>query len=462
MSPASGSHSIATRQQRTRIMGKLFGTDGIRGKAGEYPVTGEIAERLGAAVVGVLGKSAAVKVLIGRDTRKSGPVLEAALTKGLLANGASVICLGVVPSPAVAMLVRHLGAEAAVMITASHNPFEDNGMKVFGGDGYKLDDRVEAEIENMLLGDREKGSATNGNLKDFTGSLDIYAEMALGSVAGLDLTGLKIVIDTGNGSGHEIGPRIFRKLGAEVIPMATEPDGRNINRDCGAVHAARAGELVRETGADLGISLDGDADRVIFTMADGSVLSGDRVLALGALGLKSRGLLRNDTMVATVMSNLGLDEAMRKHGIAVIRAGVGDRQVLERMRAERLSFGGENSGHLIFADHATTGDGIMSALQVCRLMREEGKTLAELSSVMDEYPSTLLNLPVREKPPVSELPLLQETIRSAEKAFGNDGRQLVRYSGTESKIRVLVEHKDAAVVDEWIDKFKQAISEELG
>ena len=426
-------------------------------------MTAEFAEKLGGAVVEVLGRNDVAKVLIGRDTRESGPLLEDGLVRGLTGRGAQVIRLGVVPTPALASLASELGADAAVMITASHNPFFDNGMKVFGPGGHKLDNACEADIERVLLEEIEPESGvSSGSEKDFLEGLGHYARMAKSSVEGLDLEGLKIVLDAGNGSAFKIAPKIFRELGAEVIAMAIDPDGRNINENCGAVHADVAGRLVVEHGADLGISLDGDADRVIFTTSDGAVLSGDRVLAIGALGLKSRGRLRNDAMVATVMSNLGLDEALRKRGIRVFRAGVGDRQVLKMMKAENLNFGGENSGHLIFSDHATTGDGIMSALQVCRLMRDEGKSLAELASVMDEYPCVLLNLAVREKIPIAELPGLLLMISKANEVFGADGRQLIRYSGTEAKIRVLVEHKEAAVVDEWIGKFKHKILEELG
>jgi phosphoglucosamine mutase len=244
--------------------------------------------------------------------------------------------------------------------------------------------------------------------------------------------------------------------------MAITPDGRNINEGCGALHAEQAGKLVRESGADLGVSLDGDADRVIFTDAHGNTLSGDRMMAMCAISLKHGGKLRGDAMVATVMSNLGMDEALRAEGISVFRAGVGDRKVLEMMREKGIVFGGENSGHLIFAEYAKTGDGIVSALQVCRMMKESGKTLAELASVMREYPSTLLNLPVREKTPIGDLPKLTALISMAEKSFGKEGRQLVRYSGTENKIRVLVEHRDADTVDHWIAKFRDTIKEEIG
>jgi len=440
-------------------MKKLFGTDGIRGKAYEHPVTAEMAERLGRALVKLAGK----KVLVGRDTRESGGMLEAGVIAGLINAGAFALRLGVVPSPTVALLVREMGADAGVMLTASHNPFADNGMKVFGAGGLKLSDAVEAEMEALMLADGwPESMGEKGLTEDFLEGLGQYAESAKASIGGMDLCGLKVVIDAGNGSGFEIGPKIFKELGAEVIEMAVKPDGRNINEGCGALYAEKAGELVKECGADLGVSFDGDADRVIFTDAGGNVVSGDRVMAMCAIALKQAGKLRGNSMVATVMSNLGMDEALRGEGISVMRAGVGDRMVLEMMREHGISFGGENSGHLIFADHATTGDGIVSALQVCKMMKESGKTLAELASVMREYPSTLLNLPVREKPPIKNLPKLQALISEAEQSFGSEGRQLVRYSGTESKIRVLIEHSDADTVDRWIAKFSEVIAEEIG
>jgi phosphoglucosamine mutase len=461
---SDSAEEVSIRQPVRRIaMGKLFGTDGIRGRYGDYPVTAEVAQRLGRAVVEVCCGGAAAKVLIGRDTRESGSALEQGLADGLLSTGAHAVMLGVVPTPAVAFLVRDLGASAAVMLTASHNPHEDNGMKVFGSDGFKLPDRMEAALEDLLIsGKFLEEPVKSGKLEDCSGALDRYVESMKKAVGGLDLSGMKLVIDAGNGSGFEAGPRIFRELGAEVISIGTEPDGKNINQGCGSLYGEVAGRAVLEHGADFGISLDGDADRLTLSGADGKVVSGDRVMAICALGLKSEGKLRGDAMVATVMSNLGLDEAMRANGISVIRAGVGDRQVLERMRAGGLCFGGENSGHLIFCDHSTTGDGIMSALQICRMMKHSGKTLAELAGVMREYPSKLLNLPVREKPPIEALPMLQAMIAAAESAFGNDGRQLIRYSGTENKIRVLVEHKDAAAVDVWIEKFSTVVREEIG
>lgn len=445
-------------------MGRLFGTDGIRGRAGQHPVTRAMAERLGQAVVEIShGNGVLNTVLIGRDSRESGEELEQGLVDGLVASGAHAVRLGVVPTPAVAYLVKELGASAAVMLTASHNPFEDNGMKVFGGDGFKLPAAVEANLEELLIsGEYRKKPSGGGKVEDCPRAVDRYVESLKAAIGGMDLGGMKVVLDAGNGSGFEVGPRVFRELGAEVIEIGVEPNGRNINDGCGSLYGEVAGRAVLAHGADLGISLDGDADRLTLTGVDGQVVSGDRVLAVCALALKREGKLRGDAMVATVMSNLGLDEAMRANGISVIRVGVGDKQVLERMHTEGLCFGGENSGHLIFSDHSTTGDGIMSALQICRMMKGSGRTLAELAGVMREYPSTLLNLPVREKPPLEELPGLQAMIAEAESAFGNGGRQLIRYSGTENKIRVLVEHKDAAEVDSWIRKFSEVIKKEIG
>ncbi|MGJ8632812.1 MAG: phosphoglucosamine mutase [Luteolibacter sp.] len=450
---------IGVREKAT-IMGKLFGTDGIRGKALEYPVTEAMARKLGVGLVSIFGSEG--KFLVGRDTRESGALLEAAFVEGVCDAGAGVVRLGVVPTPAVALLVKELGATAAVMLTASHNPWEDNGMKIFGGDGFKLEDALEEKVEEFLLDESEAGSRGGGMVEDFPGGAEVYVAHAKASVGGMDFSGMKVVLDAGNGAGWEVGAKIFRELGAEVVTMAVKPDGRNINEGCGALHADAAGRLVVETGADLGISLDGDADRVIFTDGNGKVVAGDRALAVCALSLKSGGGLPGGAMVATVMSNLGLDEAMAAEGISVIRTGVGDRLVLERMRKEGIVFGGENSGHLIFAEHATTGDGILSALQVCKMMKGSGKKLEELADVMCEYPSELVNLKTSKKPDLKSLPKLQALIAEADVCFGKEGRQLIRYSGTENKIRVLVEHKEEAVVNEWVEKFKNVIGEEIG
>lgn len=359
-----------------------------------------------------------------------------------------------------------MGAAASIMITASHNPYEDNGMKIFGPDGYKLSDDLEAVIERHILGDVPEAPplppAEIGKAYRIDDARGRYIEFVKQTADNISLHGFKVVVDCGHGAAWSIAPLIFKELGAEVVTTGIQPDGLNINQSCGALHPETAGELVRQHDADLGISFDGDADRVIFTDANGEVVSGDRVLALCALGLKEQGKLKHDTLVATVMSNLGLIEAMKQHGITVKTTAVGDRSVIECIRKNGYSFGGENSGHLIFADHSTTGDGILSALQVLRMMKEKNTTLAELAAVMHEYPTELSNMPVPAKPPLDSLPKLNELMRDATSAFGQNGRHLIRYSGTENKIRVLVEHREAEECRAWVSKFAAAIREEIG
>lgn len=447
---------------------RLFGTDGIRGRANEFPITAEVALRTGKAVASVLQSTSHTRnrVLVGKDTRISGYMLETALASGLVSMGMDVFMVGPLPTPAIAHLTKSMGAAAGVMITASHNPYEDNGLKIFGPDGYKLSDELECRIESHILGDepeppqpppRKIGKAHR--IDDARGR---YIEYAKQTADNIPLHGYKVVVDCGHGAAYFIAPLIFKELGAEVITTGVKPDGLNINQDCGALHPRLAGELVRQHKADLGISFDGDADRVIFTDADGQVVSGDRILALCAIGLKEQGRLRKNTMVATVMSNLGLFEAMKKNGIRMETTAVGDRHVIECMRRGAYSFGGENSGHLIFAEHATTGDGIISALQVLRLMKERDSTLAQLAAVMREYPSQLINIPVSVKPPLDSIPRLDNLIGEANRVFGDFGRHLIRYSGTENKIRVLVEHRDNNICHEWVERFATVIREEIG
>ena len=446
---------------------KLFGTDGIRGRVNEFPITAEVALRTGKAVAMVLRGSdhSRNRVLIGKDTRISGYMLETALTSGLVSMGMDVLLVGPLPTPAVAHLTKSMGAAAGIMITASHNPYEDNGMKIFGPDAYKLSDDVENLIERHIMGDEAEPPALPphqiGKAQRIDDARGRYIEFAKQTADNLSLHGLKIVIDCGHGAAYHIAPLIFKELGAEVIATGIQPDGININEGCGALHPQAAGQLVRQHGADLGISFDGDADRVIFTDANGQVVSGDRALGLCALGLKQQGKLKNNTLVATVMSNLGLIEAMKRHGIHVETTAVGDRSVIECMRKHGHSFGGENSGHLIFGDHGTTGDGILSALQVLRFMRHENASLLKLSSIMQEYPTQLANMQIPSKPPLESLTELQNLMREATVEFGDRGRHLIRYSGTENKIRVLVEHQEISEVQSWVSKFSNAITREI-
>lgn len=447
---------------------KLFGTDGIRGRVNEFPITAEVALQTGKAVASVLKSNdpSRNRVLVGKDTRISGYMLETALTSGMVSMGMDVLLVGPLPTPAVAHLTQSMGAAAGIMITASHNPYEDNGMKIFGPDGYKLSDDLEALIERHILGDEPPAKplppAQIGKAHRIDDARGRYIEFAKHTADNIPLHGMKVVVDCGHGASYFIAPLIFKELGADVVTTGIQPDGLNINRGCGALHPEAAGELVRQHKADLGISFDGDADRVIFTDAHGQVVNGDRVLALCAIALKERGKLKHDTLVATVMSNLGLIETMRQHGIKVITTAVGDRNVIDCIRKNDYSFGGENSGHLIFAGHSTTGDGILSALQVLRLMREKKSSLAALAGIMHEYPSKLSNLPVSSKPPLESLQKLGCLMREANDAFGNNGRHLIRYSGTENKIRVLVEHRDPGECSAWVGRFTAAIREEIG
>ena len=447
---------------------KLFGTDGIRGRVNEFPITAEVALRMGKAVANVLRSSGPNRnrVLVGKDTRISGYMLETALTSGLVSMGMDVFMVGPLPTPAVAHLTKSMGAAAGIMITASHNPYEDNGMKIFGPDGYKLSDQLEGLIERHILGEEPEAPPLPprqiGKAHRIDDARGRYIEFAKHTADNVPLHGLRVVVDCGHGAAYFIAPLIFKELGADVIVTGCQPDGLNINSGCGALNPENAGELVRRHNADIGISFDGDADRVILTDANGQVVSGDRILALCAISLKEQGKLRHHTLVTTVMSNLGLKEAMKHHGIRLETTAVGDRNVIECMRKHGYSFGGENSGHLIFADHATTGDGILSALQVLRMMHDRNATLAQLSTVMNEYPSQLTNLPVTSKPPLGSLPKLKKLMKAATTEFGDKGRHLIRYSGTENLIRILVEHQETEACRLWVGKFTTAIREEIG
>ena len=446
---------------------KLFGTDGIRGTANTFPITPEVALRVGRAVARVLQAKQAgrQKVVIGKDTRLSGYMLENALTAGLVSEGARVLLTGPVPTPAIAHLTTSMACDAGIMLTASHNPFPDNGIKIFGLDGYKLNDLLEEEIEKIILAENledphpEIGLGKAVRIDDATGR---YIEFAKGAAGSTSLKGLKIVVDCAHGAAYYVGPLILEELGAEVIAIGNEPDGRNINEGVGALYPKEAGEIVKAENADLGICFDGDADRVIFVDGEGNEISGDRILCLSAIALKEEGKLTNDTLVATVMSNLGLSIALADHGIKVATTGVGDRQVIECMRKEGHALGGENSGHIIFSDNATTGDGIMSALKVLTFMQRTGKSLAELANCMDEFPQELHAQKVTSKPPIESIPELVESIHAAESALGDLGRVLVRYSGTENKIRVLVEAKDASAAKKHATDICQAVTNTIG
>ena len=422
---------------------KLFGTDGIRGKANQYPITPEIAMLVGKATAKVLGGGSGHKrVVLGKDTRISGYMLENAITSGLLSMGMDVLAVGPMPTPAVAHLTRSMGAVCGIMITASHNPACDNGIKIFAEDGFKLPDSVELEIEKEMLEGTlaEEGVPCENigkayRIEDARGR---YIEYAKGSIQNLSLRGLRIVLDCANGAAYSIAPLIFRELGAEVIETAVRPDGLNINDGCGALYPENIGRLVREHRADAGIALDGDADRVIFCDANGEEVNGDRIIGM-----------------------LGLMRAMKQAGINVEVTDVGDRYVIERMRGGSFNVGGEQSGHIIFMDYATTGDGIISALHVLKLMKQTGKPLAELAGFMNVFPQEIRSFGVARKTPFAELSRLPAEIDACREALGESGRTIVRYSGTENKIRILVEAEQSDDVRVWIERLSAAAREEL-
>ncbi|MEX1110923.1 MAG: phosphoglucosamine mutase [Chthoniobacterales bacterium] len=438
---------------------RYFGTDGIRGRAGEPPITAEFAARLGHALVEVLGMSRPV-VAIGRDTRASGPMLEEALACGIISAGGDVHLLGVLPTPGVAAYVLANGLDAGAVISASHNPAHDNGIKFFSGDGFKLPDETEAAIERQM--DLPAIDRPPGRSIKVDDAVSRYAAHALKSLPPkFSLRGLRIVVDCANGAACETTPQVLRALGAEVHVFHASPDGSNINEGCGSTVAGEISRLVEETGAQVGLSHDGDADRLLLCDETGDPLDGDELLAMAGLDLLRRGELSGNTVVATVMSNLGLDEAVEEAGGKVVRTAVGDRYVLEAMRAGGFLLGGEQSGHMIFLRHGTTGDGLVSALQILRLMIESGRPLGELRQVLTKYPQAQRAVAVKSKPPLETVPEVEAAITAAEHALGPRGRVLVRYSGTEPKLRVLLEGREASLLENHADRIAGAIRASL-
>jgi phosphoglucosamine mutase len=426
-------------------MGRLFGTDGVRGIANIEPMTSETALRLGRALAHVSKRSnRRHKILIGKDTRLSGYMLETAMASGICSMGVDVLLVGPLPTPGIAFLTRTLRADAGVVISASHNPFQDNGIKFFGPSGFKLADELEDEIERLVLGDSidalrptatEIGKAFR--IDDAVGRYNVFAKTAF--PRHLTLDGLTIAIDCGHGAGYRVAPEVLEELGARVYALGVDPDGENINEGAGALHPENLQDAVLAHGAAVGVALDGDADRAIFVDEQGAVVDGDEVMAILAAELHARGELREATLVATVMSNLGLHVAMRDLGIRVTTTPVGDRHVVEEMVRGGYNLGGEQSGHIVFLDHNTTGDGLITCLFLLAAMVEKGRPLSELRRVMRRFPQVLLNVPVAHKPDIDAVPELAVAIRRAESVLGDRGRVLVRYSGTESLIRIMVE-----------------------
>ena len=438
---------------------RYFGTDGVRGRFGEEPITTAFAEKLGRALVQTLG--GAPVVAVGRDTRGSGPALQDALVRGIISAGGSAKLLGVLPTPGVAAFVVARGLDAGAVISASHNPAEDNGIKFFSGDGFKLPDEAEARIEGLL--ETAGPAAAPGSAEEVRDAADFYVAHALRSLPpGIDLRGLKIAVDCANGAAFETSPAALRTLGAEVHAFHIEPDGNNINAGCGSTVAKEIGRLTKASGAQVGLSHDGDADRLLLCDETGDPLDGDELLAIAGLDLLKRGELSANTIAATVMSNLGLDELFESHDGKVVRAAVGDRYVLEAMRAGALVLGGEQSGHMIFLRHGTTGDGLVSALQILRIMKESSWPLSELRRVLRKYPQAQRAVKVRAKPPLNELPAVQAAIKTAEEALAPRGRVLVRYSGTEPKARILMEGRDAGLLEKHADAVAEALQAAIG
>jgi phosphoglucosamine mutase len=481
-----------SQPKRTPPKRQLFGTDGVRGIANQEPMTSEMALKLGRAIAKVLHDPVArpgdcegrskppslakiaggsnehrYKILIGKDTRLSGYMLETALASGICSMGADVLLVGPMPTPGVAFLTRSMRADAGVVISASHNPFQDNGIKFFSWDGCKLPDEVEARMEEMIFGgETEKSRPTASEIgkafriSDAIGRYNVFLKNSF--PRHLTLEGLRIVVDCGHGAAYRVVPEVLSELGAEVIPVGVHPDGENINRRCGALYPETARDVLLHEKADFAVSLDGDADRALFVDETGDILDGDHILAICAKDMHEKGALKGNTVVATVMSNLGLDLALKPIGIHLLRTEVGDRYVVERMLAGGYNLGGEQSGHIIFLDHNTTGDGAITCLQILALMVENGKRLGELKGIMKRLPQVLLNVRVKEKKALESMPKVAKKISAVERALNGRGRTLVRYSGTEMLARVMLEGEDESKIQQMAQDIADEIRAEVG
>lgn len=454
---------------------KIFGTDGVRGTANTEPVTAETALKLGRAAGHVFkhlqtpsrahGRH---KIVLGKDTRLSGYMLENAISSGILSMGVDVLFIGPLPTPGVAYVTRSLRADAGIVITASHNPYDDNGIKFFRADGYKLDDRIEFEIESLVFSGRIENIRPTadeiGKAVRIDDALGRYIEHAKASFPrGLTLEGMRIVVDCAHGAGYKSTPCVLRELGADVITYGNQPDGKNINKDCGSMHPNFMCQKIWEHRADLGIAHDGDADRVLICDQNGMLLDGDDIMAIAALDLIQHGELKDNTLVATVMSNAGLDAALLAAGGRVVRTPVGDKKVIDEMLKNGFNLGGEQSGHLIFRECSTTGDGLVAALQVLRIMKTKGQPLSELVKCWARFPQLVTNIHVREKRPFEELDGVPGLLAQAEAELkGQGGRVLLRYSGTEPKARLLLEGRETALLEKWSGKIAEALKRQVG
>jgi len=450
-------------------MKKLFGTDGVRGVANIHPMTTETAMQLGRAAAYIFKSSSKRRhrIVIGKDTRLSGYMLESALVAGICSMGVDVLLVGPLPTPGIANITKSMRADAGVVISASHNPFQDNGIKFFSADGYKLPDEIELKMEKLLDSKKiealrptatEVGKAFR--IDDAAGRYIVFLKNSFPPE--LDLAGLKIVLDCGNGAAYKVAPAVFEELGAEVIPLGVKPNGTNINAGCGSLHPEVISEAVKQHRADIGIALDGDADRVIVCDEFGNEVNGDQIMAICATDMIARKQLKKKTLVATVMSNMGLDIALRKVGGKILKTAVGDRYVVEEMRKGGYNLGGEQSGHLIFLDNNTTGDGVLAALQLLAVMRRREKPLSELAEVMIPLPQVLVNVRVRERQDIMTIPPVAAAIRGVEEKLGNEGRVLIRYSGTEPLLRIMLEGQDKYEITGWANEIADLVKQQIG
>ncbi len=450
-------------------MGEFFGTDGIRGRANQYPLTAEMAVRIGRAIGIVYGDAdGGSPIIIGRDTRRSGQMLESAVSAGICSTGTNVLLARVIPTPGVAFLTRHQSAAAGVVISASHNPFEDNGIKLFNQQGLKLSEREEAQVEQLLREEiaaspSEEGDGPVGAIQLIKGARQRYLTFLRQSLPpDFNLAGMRVVLDCANGAASAVAPMLFEMLGAELTIMHHEPTGTNINHQCGSEHPDDLRRKVVETGADVGLAFDGDGDRLIAVDESGTLLAGDQLLAIGARFLHRRGQLWNDVIVSTVMSNIGLKEALRSIGIRHVHCDVGDRHVMEKMADCEAALGGEDSGHLIYKAYHSTGDGLLSALKLVETMQDDQRPLSEMAKFMTVYPQTLVNVPVVDKPALDSMESIRRAIDEVEQKLGNQGRVLVRYSGTQPLCRVMVEGPTQAEAEGYAHNIAVAIADAIG
>lgn len=447
---------------------KLFGTDGIRGVANADPMTGEMAMQLGRAIAHIFKDvKGRHRIVVGKDTRLSGYMLETALASGVCSMGADVMLVGPLPTPGIAFITTSMRANAGVVISASHNPYYDNGIKVFSQDGFKLPDEMEHQIEDLILSNHLHSLRPTANevgkahrIDDAVGRYVVFLKNTFPNHLTLD--GLRIALDCANGAAYRVAPTVFEELGAEVITIGVEPDGENINKNCGSLHPEAVSRLVLEKKADLGIALDGDADRIVFVDQKGKHVDGDHILAICALQLLSENRLKKRTLVTTVMSNIGLDKTVLAAGGKVVRTQVGDRYVVEEMVRGDFNLGGEQSGHTIFLDYNTTCDGVLTALQVLAVMNRKGRPLDELAKVMEPLPQVHYNVEVKEKKNLSDFPEIEKKIRAIEKTLGHSGRILIRYSGTEPLLRIMVEGENETKLRRFAEDLVELVKKYIG